>query len=715
MPSKRTVTAIAIFAIIFASASLAATPGFQFFRGLSLDVATALNWRLFGNRHESSASPTVVVAFDEETYQTPPFKGTPTVTWTGEMARVLTAVLDGGARLIGFDVIFPTTIEESEIAFGDETVGARMRGFDRDFLRALATGASAGKIVLGEVQLGDNLILPAAGQRAAVSQQRNIRSLSVYSDPDEVVRRVPLMLSGNGRAVPSMPLELASRALGAKAEITVAGVDLGGYAIPSFIPNTMTLNFDGGSNDIPTYSLADLRACAAEKDDADFFRRNFAGKVVLLGSTLDLEDLKMTSKRFATASQPQTTARCVSNAVSAPPQARRSIDGVFVQATAINNLLRREAIFELGDGARWLLALAAAAVETLAAFTLTPIAVAFSFLLLCLVTVAATAIAFHNLIALPVVEVAIAGFAAIVATTVFRLFVTDKDKRLLRRNFEFYLAPAVIEKMASSNRPPALGGEQRDVSILFSDLVRFSTLSETMSPPDLVALVNRYLSEMTDIIEANGGLIDKYIGDAIVAVFGAPLDDRHHAESAVRAALACCKRLASLNAEGKAANVPALAHRIGVNSGPAIVGNIGSRRRFNYTVIGDSVNLASRLEGANRYFGTSIIASERTFALARASFAWRELDVVRVKGRNEAVRVYEPLALAGQETPDQVARAKSYREGLALWRARDFASAASAFARIAETDKSAAMFMNRAMVFELEPPREDWEPITGLE
>jgi adenylate cyclase len=712
MPSRKTLTAIAMVGVIIFAASVAATPGLQFFRGLSLDVATALKWRLFGNRHKNSESPTVVVAFDEETYRTPPFKGTPTVTWTGEMARVLTAVLDGGARVIGFDVIFPTTIEESEIAFGDETVGARMRGFDRDFLRSLAAGASAGKIVLGEVQLRDNLILPAAGQRAAVGQQRNIRSLSVYSDPDEVVRRVPLMLSANGRAVPSMPLELASRALGAEAQNTAAGVDLGGYAIPSFVPNTMTLNFDGGSNDIPTYSLADLRACAA-KDGADFFRRNFAGKVVLLGSMLDLEDLKMTSKRFASPSPPQATERCASDAVSAPAQARRSIDGVFVQATAINNLLRREAIVELSDWARWLFALAAAAIETLAALTLSPIAVAFSFLLLCIATAAATAIAFHNLIALPVVEVALAGFAAIVATTVFRLFVTDKDKRLLRRNFEFYLAPAVIEKMTSSNSPPALGGEQRDVSILFSDLVRFSTLSETMSPPDLVALMNRYLSEMTDIIEANGGLIDKYIGDAIVAVFGAPLDDRHHAESAVRAALACCERLASLNAEDTA-NVPALAHRIGVNSGPAIVGNIGSKRRFNYTAIGDSVNLASRLEGANRYFGTSIIASERTFALAGASFAWRELDVVRVKGRVEAVRIYEPLAPAGRETAAQIARAEGYRKGLALWRARDFAGAASAFARIAETDKPGAIFMKRAMALELEPPAADWEPITAL-
>ena len=298
MPGKRTSTTIAIVLIALRAATLAAAPGVLFVRGLSLDISTALDLRLFASSHNSSASPTAIVAFDEETYRTPPFKGTPTVTWTGEMARVLIAVLDGGARVIGFDVIFPTTIEESQIPAGDETVGARLRGFDRNFLRALAAGASAGKIVLGKMERGDELIQPAAGQRAAVGQQRNIRSLDVYSDADGVVRRVPLTLSVKGTPVPSMSLELASRALGAPPQIKNLAVDLSGYAVPSFAPNAMTLNFGGASNDVPSYSLADLRACA-ENGGAEFFRRNFADKVVLFGSNLDLEDLKMTSRRFA--------------------------------------------------------------------------------------------------------------------------------------------------------------------------------------------------------------------------------------------------------------------------------------------------------------------------------------------------------------------------------------------------------------------------------
>src|SRR5581483_2912918 len=147
-----------------------------------------------------------------------------------------------------------------------------------------------------------------------------------------------------------------------------------------------------------------------------------------------------------------------------------------------------------------------------------------------------------------------------------------------------------------------------------------------MTPMELVALMNRYLSAMTDIIEEQGGFVDKYIGDAIVAVFGAPADDPNHAVNAVRAALRCQAKLAELNQQPDTFAGHSLGQRIGLNSGEALVGNMGSRRRFNYTVMGDVVNLASRLEGANKYFASSIMASETTVALTGTAFTWRELD-----------------------------------------------------------------------------------------
>jgi class 3 adenylate cyclase len=227
--------------------------------------------------------------------------------------------------------------------------------------------------------------------------------------------------------------------------------------------------------------------------------------------------------------------------------------------------------------------------------------------------------------------------------------------------------------------------------------------------------MNEYLSAMTDIIEAHGGFVDKYIGDAIVAVFGAPLDDLNHAANGVRAAQRCAARLGELERVAATFQGRTVRQRIGLNSGEALVGNIGSRRRFNYTAMGDTVNLASRLEGANKFFATTIIASETTMALSGAAFVWRELDTIRVKGRATAVRIYEPLAAADAVTPEQLSRGKAYAEGLARFRARDFTGAAEHFARVADADPPSALFLARVRELARRPPGPDWEPVNALE
>ena len=265
--------AIAVLLIALVSSALLISPAFDRVRGLSLDVLTAFRWNLFGNRHDPASAPTVAVAIDEETFHTRPFEGSPTLAWTREIGKVLTAIIDGGAKVVGFDIVYPASIEQSEIQFGDEALGARLRGFDRDFLRALAVGSRAGKVVLGEVQHRDRPVRPSPGQRVAVGQQRNIRALNVYNDPDDVIRRLPLTFSVGGSPVPSMAVELASRALGEPPKLAPDGtMNLGGYRIPSAVPNTLTLNFAGGGDDIPTFSFADLHACN-EKGDTEYFRR----------------------------------------------------------------------------------------------------------------------------------------------------------------------------------------------------------------------------------------------------------------------------------------------------------------------------------------------------------------------------------------------------------------------------------------------------------
>src|SRR5438046_5435688 len=174
-----------------------------------------------------------------------------------------------------------------------------------------------------------------------------------------------------------------------------------------------------------------------------------------------------------------------------------------------------------------------------------------------------------------------------------------------------------------------------------------------MPPANLMELMNEYLSAMTEVIERHGGYVDKYIGDSIVAVFGAPADDPDHAANAARAALDCCARLAELNASSALFSECKLAQRIGINSGEALVGNFGSSRRFNYSVMSDAVNLASRLEGANKFYGTTVVASETTVTLAGNGLAWRELDAIRVKRPMQPLKVYELLATATGHTDHQ--------------------------------------------------------------
>jgi adenylate cyclase len=705
-----------ITAIALVCAAASVSPAARPIRGLSLDLLTALRWETFGRRHDASASPTVVVAIDEESLRAAPFKGSPRLTWTGEIGRVLGAVLEGGAKVSGFDVVIPNSIEQSEIPFADGMLGEKVRGFDRDFLRALAAASTSGKVVLGEALGGDQSVGPSPGQRIAVRQQQNIRPLNIFTDADDIVRRLPLTFTVNGAKQPTMAVELASRAIGAAPEFDKNGrLTLAGYRVPGRVPNTMTLNFEGGADDIPTFSFADLRNCAV-KNDKDYFRRWFDGKVVIFGTVLDVEDRQMTSKRFATGIEGARAPRCAAGSTPVTADFRKStIAGVYIHATAVNNLIARNAVVEPGPLSRFLIAALFAALAATLASLLRPLAAALAWTATIAAGVAGATFAFNHALALPVAEPFLASLAALASVIGFRFVVADKDRRLLQKSFALYLAPHVIDRMLSTNKLPELGGEIRNVTVFFSDIEGFSLIAEKMSPDSLMELMNEYLSAMTDIIEGHGGYVDKYIGDSIVAVFGAPADDPDHAANAARAALECCVKLAKLNDSSATFDGHRLAQRIGINSGEALVGNFGSQRRFNYSVMSDAVNLASRLEGANKFYGTTIIASETTVALAGEAFAWRELDAVRVKGRNQALQIYELRARPTELAASQAAPIANYAEGLAHWRAREFERAAACFERSADIDLPASLFGRRARELAKNPPGEDWDPIRTLQ
>ena len=231
------------------------------------------------------------------------------------------------------------------------------------------------------------------------------------------------------------------------------------------------------------------------------------------------------------------------------------------------------------------------------------------------------------------------------ATTAYHALTEGREKRHTRELFERYLAPDVVEEFMQDRSYWELGGKTMEITVMFADLEGFTPLSEQLTPEELVQLINRYLTEMSQIVLDEDGTIDKYEGDLIMAFFGAPIPSQDHAAQACRAALKMQARMEELRTQWKAEELPELKVRIGLHSGPAVVGNMGSDMRFNYTVMGDTVNLASRLEGANKEFGTYTLVSKATKELAQSGgLCFRALGEATVKGKSEAVEVFEPEA-----------------------------------------------------------------------
>jgi adenylate cyclase len=308
---------------------------------------------------------------------------------------------------------------------------------------------------------------------------------------------------------------------------------------------------------------------------------------------------------------------------------------------------------------------------------------------------------------------AMTGVVCVFAATIsYREIFEGRQRRMLHNIFRHFTHPAVIKNMMQHPDKIRLGGEQKRLTILFSDVKNFSTISEQLDPEALTRLLNRYLGAMTDAVLENFGTLDKYLGDGIMAFWGAPVDNPAHANLAALAALDCVERAGRLNAELENEGIAPLTTRIGINTGEVVVGNMGSRDRFDYTVLGDAANLASRLEGVNKIFGTTILLGEATRAeLPPGEFVLREIDVVRVKGRSEPARIYELVGLA-EEVPDAaLGRLADFAEALTLYRAGKWREAQAAFELLAAQDLPSAVYAERSAALAANPPGDDWDGV----
>lgn len=299
-----------------------------------------------------------------------------------------------------------------------------------------------------------------------------------------------------------------------------------------------------------------------------------------------------------------------------------------------------------------------------------------------------------------------------------RFYITEMgQKAMIRDMFGQYLSPKVVENLVEDPSKVQLGGEEREMTAFFSDIVGFSTISENMSPSELVQLLNDYLTEMCNIIIVQEGTIDKFEGDAIIAFWGAPTVQSDHARRACLASIDMNHRLVELRDKWAAEGVPQLNVRMGLNSGPMVVGNMGSVQRLDYTIMGDTVNLASRLEGANGAYGSSMMISESTYGACAADVDVRELDRIRVVGKSEPITVYELLDRKNQTAPAVADLVSQFEAALEQYKNADFAGARSSFESclsIVDDDGPTLAYINRCRSYLDNPPGADWDGVFAL-
>ena len=587
--------------------------------------------------------------------------------------------------ILGYFFLFD---REEMLAQNKQTVG--------DFLNYLSFQAyprvirpRAGLTFDGLTAVGVSPDLPRFAENA-----KNFGFFNVLPDSDGTVRSEPIVVRFENGWYPSLDIatvlawtnEPLDKVAVVFDEGGLARVDLGSVRVPVDSAGMVRIDFCGPAGTYPTWSIADV---VRRRLPPSAFR----DRIVLIGPTATgIADTRPT------------------------PFEKTAFPGVEVHANFIDNLLHgnfirrglREnfidmAILVLFSLPLGLLVRALGALRS--ALLLLAIAAGFCFFTY-------EQFSRHGVwlaLFLPLATM-LAGYTSVVS---YSYFFEEREKKVVRGAFQQYMAPEVISQLLDRPELLRLGGEEKQLTAMFADIRGFTSLSEGLTAAALVELLNEYLSEMTDVIFREKGTLDKYIGDAVMAFWGAPLEMSDHAGHACRAALEMSRALDGLQRRWREQGRPRIDIGIGLNTGAMMVGNMGSARRFNYTVMGDNVNLASRLEGATRTFNVRIILSEATWEQLHGTMVTRELDMIRVKGKSRPVRIYELLGTLAEQAQyaDLIAR---FEQALELYRRANWSAALDGFGRLHRDypqDGPSRIFAERCAAFLEHPPEGAWDGV----
>ena len=597
-------------------------------------------------------------------------------------ARAIDYLAGAGARAVVVDMIFS---EPSPYGGEDEWLAASIRKAGRVFLPlfflvgegtaegverfALRSAPPLSRLPVREGKVQQPLPLLRDAARGGGNAQ---------ADPerDHVYRRMQHFIRRGGRVYPSLALAVAM------------------YSEPGLALEKVPFAADGGLN-LKFYRRDSFRIYAISE---------------LIQSQVNLEAGK---KPFVPASELKgkvvvigATATALLDNRATPVNAAGS--GFELHATALANLLERDFIRVLDPSLQWLLVLL---VIALLNFSLSRIKALHWQLLAALGSILLVLAGNLFLFQMGVDLDFIPLFIGLVACTGYdaynRYQRIHREKKFIQNAFKNYLSDSLLAEILKNPQGLNLGGEKKLVTIFFSDLAGFTSLSENLPPEKVVGILNAYLERMTTVIMENGGFVNKFEGDAIMAFWGAPLASPDQALKAMRTALRCQEELAELNSDFVNQGLPPLSMRIGINSGEVIVGNIGSRKRFEYTVIGDAVNLASRLEGINKQYQTRIICGLLTGQMAAEQIVLRRLDRVRVKGKLNPEEIFEVVGEKENAMAATSEHLANFEQALQLYITGDFAAALKIFAALS-SDPPGQIFAKRCSWL-LENPPTDWD------
>ncbi|MCP4120037.1 MAG: adenylate/guanylate cyclase domain-containing protein [Desulfobacteraceae bacterium] len=709
---------------------------FYSFGGAKPDFLLAMDNRLLDTMIQwRGARPTtgsvIIVDIDEKSLQT--IGQWP---WPRNILATLTDnIHKAGPRALGFDMVFPEADRSSPSRFLKEIEKALPRALppllhdlkdldhDRIFGNALSRGNTvlgyvfqtrddglkapgdqpfpSARIVVSPLDAGfmDLTLIPA--YRAilnipSIAMARTEGFFNVFADIEGTLHRVPLIMAMDGMPYPSMSLEtfrlgmeISTITLHAATRIKDGGTPILGISLDQrFIPTDengqIAVNFRGPPNSFPYVP-------AVEIIQGKHLHR-LKNKFVLIGTTAaGLFDFR------ATPFSP-------------------TCPGVEVNATIIDNLMAQDPlVYDLHTeiGLTYTLVIAGGLLLTLLLVHAPPLTGAIGGL----VIMAGILVGNHTILFLnnrqagttfPLISL----LAIYIIVTTQNFFREGRDRRYIQRAFGHYVSPRMVDRLMADPTSLSLTGEQRELTIMFSDIRDFTTISESMDSRDLGAFMNEYLTIMSDIVMKHNGTVDKFIGDAIMAFWGAPAHDPRHAINAVKTALAMLHKLREMQGKWIHRNLPFIDMGVGINTGLVSVGNFGSRSRFDYTVMGDAVNLASRLEGANKNYGSNIIVSEFTRESVGKKFFCRYVDRVRVKGKEKAVEIYEPL-VTGTPPKTMAVEVRAFEDAVGAYRQQRFREALAAMDKLNRTSPQPLYeaYIQRIHAYMKHPPPPEWDGV----